>query len=198
MPDQTASASVEGWDVDPASYTLMGTLMPAFTGKLADGKDFTSDALRDRWTILAVPGSAPLSADEASYVAAATSAAGQDPALDFIVLASDSDASALSLPASPAYLLIGPDLTIEAYRGALSATPQDGVKPVFRGISEIRKYTDVLVTFAVDNFVSGGVRGVVDDHLGMIPCSSSYAISRSFCSTLARVRAPFSRSYTAL
>ena len=39
----------------------------------------------------------------------------------------------------PAYILVGPDLTIEGYRGALSATPDDGIKSVIRGVAEIRK-----------------------------------------------------------
>jgi hypothetical protein len=48
-------------------------------------------------------------------------------------------ARALSISTTPAYLLIGPDLTIEAYRGALTATPDDGIKSVIRGVAEIRK-----------------------------------------------------------
>jgi hypothetical protein len=47
--------------------------------------------------------------------------------------------ASLALPASPAYLLVGPDLTIEGYRGALSASPEDGIKSVIRGVAEIRK-----------------------------------------------------------
>ena len=46
---------------------------------------------------------------------------------------------ALAAPALPAYLLIGPDLTIEGYRGALTATPDNGIKSVIQGVSEVRK-----------------------------------------------------------
>ena len=45
---------------------------------------------------------------------------------------------ASSIDTTPAYLLIGPDLTVHAYRGALSDDP-DGIKPVIRGVAEIRK-----------------------------------------------------------
>jgi hypothetical protein len=34
---------------------------------------------------------------------------------------------------------VGPDLNIEAYRGPLSATPDDGIKSVIRGVAEVRK-----------------------------------------------------------
>jgi hypothetical protein len=47
--------------------------------------------------------------------------------------------STLTAPTSPAYLLVGPDLNIEAYRGALSAMPNDGIKSVIRGVAEVRK-----------------------------------------------------------
>jgi AhpC/TSA family len=48
-------------------------------------------------------------------------------------------AAVYHVTAFPTYFLIGPDLTIEAGRGELSATPEDGIKPVIRGYSEIRK-----------------------------------------------------------
>jgi hypothetical protein len=48
-------------------------------------------------------------------------------------------AAQLQIDSAPLYLLIGPDLTIEAWRGPLAATPEDGIKPVIRGVAEIRK-----------------------------------------------------------
>jgi len=48
-------------------------------------------------------------------------------------------AEAFRIENPPLYLLVGPDLTIEAYRHDLSATPEDGIKPVMRGIAEIKK-----------------------------------------------------------
>ncbi len=47
--------------------------------------------------------------------------------------------AAMQIDTAPLYLLIGPDLTIEAWRGLLAATPEDGIKPVIRGVAEIRK-----------------------------------------------------------
>lgn len=40
---------------------------------------------------------------------------------------------------APVYLLVGPDLTIEGWRSALSATPDDGIKSVIRGVAAIKK-----------------------------------------------------------
>lgn len=48
-------------------------------------------------------------------------------------------AEAFRIENPPIYLLVGPDLTIEAYRNDLSATPEDGIKPVMRGVAEIKK-----------------------------------------------------------
>lgn len=180
-PAPTELATVEGWQTDPAAYTLMGATLPAFTATLVDGGSFSSDALRGRWTILAagaanVWGKASADANayigvssataEKTFFSALVSAADQDPELDVVLIhrkepgvqtldsiketrelaarqitISDDGSlmTLLSVVEPPAYLLIGPDLTIEGYRGALSATPQDGVKPVFRGIAEIRK-----------------------------------------------------------
>ncbi|OYX49817.1 MAG: hypothetical protein B7Y90_06035 [Alphaproteobacteria bacterium 32-64-14] len=135
---QAPVAVIEGWETDTSAYALIGATLPAFAAKHADGRDFASDVLRGRWTILGVTGAEPLSKDETTHAAAASSAADQDPNLDFLVV-SVADAGALKLAAFPAYLLVGPDLTIEAYRGALSSTPRDGIKPVFRGVAEIRK-----------------------------------------------------------
>lgn len=48
-------------------------------------------------------------------------------------------AAAYRVTSAPVYLLIGPDLTIEAYRTSLSATPDEGIKSVIKGYAEIRK-----------------------------------------------------------
>ncbi len=48
-------------------------------------------------------------------------------------------AAAYRIDSAPVYLLIGPDLTIEAYRTDLSSTPDDGIKSVIRGVAAIRK-----------------------------------------------------------
>ncbi len=53
--------------------------------------------------------------------------------------ADGSAATAFQTPEPPFYLLIGPDLTIEAWRGPLHDTPEDGIKPVIMGVAEIRK-----------------------------------------------------------
>jgi hypothetical protein len=160
QPDAVATqapvAAVEGWQVDAAAYPLIGTTLPPLTGEKMYGEAFSSESLRNRWTILGVWPAGNPPAEEPTYAAALASAADQDPDLDVMILYTAAEATpgnsvwpratvnsvalaALQLPQTPAYLLIGPDLTIEGYRGALSATPQDGVKPVFRGVHEIRK-----------------------------------------------------------
>lgn len=154
-------ASVEGWETDVTTYSKIGAQLPAFTAWGDELTEFTAETLRGRWTIVSVI-TAPLPPEEASYLAALASAANQDPGLDVLmvdpnpgptswpgdkavisgwpVVTSASDlVTALALPASPSYLLIGPDLTIEAWRGALSATPEDGIKPAIRGVAEIRR-----------------------------------------------------------
>jgi len=153
---QAPVAAVEGWEVYAAAYSLLGSTLPALSGKKMYGEDFSSESLRDRWTILGVWPAGNPPAEEPTYAAALVSAADQDPDLDVLILYAAAEAApgnsvwprasvskaalaTLKLPETPAYLLVGPDLTIEGYRGALSATPQDGVKPVFRGVHEIRK-----------------------------------------------------------
>jgi hypothetical protein len=90
---------------------------------------------------------------EAPYAAAIVSAADQDPDLDVLWALTTPTApggaapaidgvelaKALRIESTPAYLLIGPDLTIEGHRGPLSTTPDDGIKSVIRGVAEIRK-----------------------------------------------------------
>ncbi len=53
--------------------------------------------------------------------------------------ADGSTAAAFQTAEPPIYLLIGPDLTIEAWRGDLNDTPEDGIKSVIFGVAEIRK-----------------------------------------------------------
>ena len=48
-------------------------------------------------------------------------------------------AAAFRVSSAPVYLLVGPDLTIEAYRTQLASTPDDGIKPIIKGYSQIRK-----------------------------------------------------------
>lgn len=153
-------ASVEGWDTDLTAYTGIGSTLPAFALKQADGTELTHENLRDRWTILAfIGGNDAAAKTEHDYIAALNSAADQDPDLDFLAIQSPGaqqpaartpsawptvydDAgvgAALHIDAPPTYLLVGPDLTIEGYRGALAATPDNGIKSVIRGVAEIRK-----------------------------------------------------------
>lgn len=152
-------ASVEGWETDLTAYARNGSTLPPFALKQPDGPELTHKNLRDRWTILAFIGADAGGKPEKDYVAALNSAADQDPDLDFLAIrpaVQPTDVTVASAPwptlddttgfteslgidQSIAYLLIGPDLTIEGYRGALSATPDDGIKSIIRGIAEIRK-----------------------------------------------------------
>lgn len=153
-----AKVAVPGWETDAAAYIGMGTTVPPFSGASADGTAFSHESLRGRWTILGFDAFDTSSEDEKIFIAALNSAADQDPELDFLqvfkmppdvtappvtkwpsIADNGAAAEAFGLASTPAYLLIGPDLTIEGYRGGLSATPEDGVKPVFRGVHEIRK-----------------------------------------------------------
>ena len=161
LPAAPTPAPVEGWETDVITYSKIGAQLPAFTAWGDELTEFTAENLRGRWTIVSVI-TAPLPQEETSYLAALASAANQDPDLDVlmvdpkpgpttwpgdkyvisgwpVVTNASRLVTALGLPASPAYLLIGPDLTIEAYRGALSSSPEDGIKPVIRGVAEIRK-----------------------------------------------------------
>jgi hypothetical protein len=53
--------------------------------------------------------------------------------------ASGEAARAYQLPLLPAYVLIGPDLTVHAWRGPLSSGGDDVVKSLMRGVAEIRR-----------------------------------------------------------
>jgi hypothetical protein len=152
------TAGIDGWEIDMTAYSKVGTLLPAYVVKQPNGTDATPETLRGHWTILGVWPDVGATADEANFAAALSSAADQDPDLEVLivqpghegaapatqpqypVLIDDGTISkALAAPALPAYLLIGPDLTIEGYRGALTATPDNGIKSVIQGVSEVRK-----------------------------------------------------------
>lgn len=157
-PAARQRASVEGWDTDLTSFPLIGSTLPAFALSQSEGTQLTQENLRGRWTIIgfAAPTDDALKSEN-DYVAALNSAADQDPDLDFLAIREPSDAAPATPPTwptlnddagytdnlgvttTPAYLLVGPDLTIEGYRGALSATPDDGIKSVIRGVAEVRK-----------------------------------------------------------
>jgi hypothetical protein len=157
-------SNVEGWETGKTSYPMLGSTLPDFSVKRVGGGDVTQRNLRGRWTILGFwTGSGDGAKEEMTYIGALNSAADQDPDLDLLTIYLDAGggfdlkkwaagadawptatgdaaiADAFGIPAPPAYLLVGPDLTIEAYRGALSKTPADGVKPVLRGVAEIKK-----------------------------------------------------------
>lgn len=138
------------------AYGKIGGAVPAFAGKLADGTEVTAEGLRGHWTIIGLWPVDAVPPEEPTFAAALNSAVDQDPALDLLMIhpkpAGDAPKhpwptlldegqiiASFALPASPAYLLVGPDLTIEGYRGALSASPDDGIKSVIRGVAEIRK-----------------------------------------------------------
>jgi hypothetical protein len=158
------ASSVDGWETTSKSYPLLGATLPEFTAKRLGGGEATQDNLRNRWTIIGFwSGSGPSAQEEMRYIGALNSAANQDPDLDFMSIYLDAGgdfdvqawgaganawptlqgdaalADTFGIANSPAYLLIGPDLTIEAYRGALADTPEDGIKPVIRGVAQIKK-----------------------------------------------------------
>ncbi len=150
------SQGIDGWEIDMTAYGKIGSAIPAFAGKLANGMEVTAEGLRGRWTIIGVWTDAPPQ-EEANFTAALNSAVDQDPNLDLLMIHRKTEGAAapthpwptlmddgpiitsFALPATPAYLLVGPDLTIEGYRGALSASPDDGIKSVIRGVAEVRK-----------------------------------------------------------
>lgn len=159
-------AEVEGWQTDPSSYAMLGGTAPNFSLDRVGGGKVTQEDLRNRWTILGFWNATIAGIEEEkTYIQALNSAADQDPDLDFLTVylpldaaptdvakwfannggawptltGTDDTASLFAIQKTPAYLLIGPDLTIEAYRGALTTTPDDGIKSVIRGVAEIRK-----------------------------------------------------------
>ena len=159
-------AEVEGWQTASAAHPLIGQIAPDFSLEKVGGGTVTREQLRGRWTILGF-WDATLAGveDETRYLRALNSAVDQDPDLDLLTIYLKLDAAgtdvgkwfannggdpwptlvdegdtdnAFGIAVLPAYLLIGPDLTIHAHRGALSTDP-DGVKPVIRGVAAIRK-----------------------------------------------------------
>jgi hypothetical protein len=158
------ATAVEGWETARSAHLLLGATLPGFTAKRLGGGETTQEDLRNRWTVLGFwSGSGEGAKEEMRYIGALNSAANQDPNLDFlsVYLAGDGsfdvqkwgsgaeawptvigDAAmtdSFGIEGAPAYLLVGPDLTIEAYRGALTKTPDDGIKSVIRGVAEIKK-----------------------------------------------------------
>lgn len=151
------SKGIDGWEIDMTAYGKIGSAIPAFAGKLANSTEVTAEGLRGHWTIVGVWADAAVPPEEANFAAALNSAVDQDPDLDLLMIHRKADGATVpahpwptlmdegpiitsfALPASPAYLLVVPDLTIEGYRGALTATPDDGIKSVIRGVAEIRK-----------------------------------------------------------
>jgi hypothetical protein len=167
--------TVGGWRSDMAAYSGMGEPVAAFRTSMHGGGEIGSEELRGRWTILAFWGLwSEDSLADLPFMAAVTSAADQDPALDFLAVhtpplsgnrentlggylsldqalqergaswrtAVDDDGTMLSafgLTDLPVYLLVAPDLTIVGVHRALSETPEDGVKPMFRGVAELRR-----------------------------------------------------------
>jgi hypothetical protein len=155
-PARPRADPVEGWETSGGELLLLGKLSPAFNapGSRAGATAATSESIRGRWTIVALLGAqAPLPGNELTYLQALKSAVDADPDLDFLPIHAPganfaalaptftddgSVSKAFGVETYPTYLLVGPDLTIEAYRKALSADP-DGIKSVIRGVAEIKK-----------------------------------------------------------
>lgn len=149
----SSAASVPGWTTSGGDFLLLGKQAPAFSATELGGSDISLESLRGKWTILGFEGDSS-AAGETTYMQALSSAVDADPDLDFLSIrqaASGSSgtpsvmdaegkiAAAFGVTDFPTYLLIGPDLTIEAIRGALSSTPDNGIKDVIRGVAEIKK-----------------------------------------------------------
>ena len=156
-----SNASVDGWDGSGTSK--LGHPLPEFELDKVGGGKIKAQDLRGRWTVLALwsASDAASLADE-PYIRAVLSAADQDPDLDFLsvhiktdadadpvkafkgnrwptLMADDKAMQSFGLSSLPVYLLVGPDLVIEASRGALARTPEEGVKSMFRGVAEVKK-----------------------------------------------------------
>jgi hypothetical protein len=148
------SVPVEGWETDPFVFSRIGSTLPAFKSGQPNRPELTQENLRGRWTIIGFATPDATSEKESTFIAALNSAADQDPDLDFLqvnrapagvasawptIVDDGTIMAGTGIEKTPAYLLVGPDLTIEGYRGALSETPDDGIKSVIRGVTEIRK-----------------------------------------------------------
>jgi len=160
-----AISDVEGWETRQTAYAFLGALAPDFNARKLGGGEVSQKDLRGHWTILGfwTTPNENEAKEEMRYIGALNSAANQDPDLDFlsVYLANGGDfdvqkwfaggdawptllddgklVDIFSIEKAPVYLLIGPDLTIEGYRGALAKTPDDGIKSVIRGVAEIKK-----------------------------------------------------------
>jgi hypothetical protein len=158
LPTARMRTPVEGWEVVSASYPGIGVTLPEFSGARLTGEAVTRETLRGRWTIIGFDAFDTKTDVEVTHVSALNSAIDQDPDLDFVQVYRMPDGvtaqrvskwpsisddgsiiTALGVTQTPAYLLVGPDLTVEAWRGALSENPSDGIKPAIMGVAEIRK-----------------------------------------------------------
>ena len=159
-------ASAEGWQTTTAAHPLIGQTAPDFLLQKVGGGSVSREQLRGRWTILGFWNATLAGVEEETrYIRALNSAVDQDPDLDLLTIYLKLDAAgtdigkwfannggdpwptlvdeggaddAFGIGVLPAYLFIGPDLTIHAWRGALS-DDTDGIKPMIRGVAEIRK-----------------------------------------------------------
>jgi hypothetical protein len=159
--ETAANASVEGWDGSGTSK--MGKELPEFELDKIGGGKVEAQELRGHWTVLALwSASDAASLADVPYIRSIVSAAEQDPDLDFLsihiktdaladpvrafdgnrwptLMADDKAMQSFGVSTLPVYLLVGPDLVIEASRGALAKTPENGIKGMFRGIAEVKK-----------------------------------------------------------
>ncbi len=161
-------------DGRPFTHKNLGARLPAFAGETADGGDFSSADLEDKWTVIEIWGLwCHDSMNDAPYAAALSTALAQDPNVSFMSIHTpqkaeragdayasygsvaayfddkgysfttvvDTDASireALNIRWTPTYLLIAPDLSIQAFRTGLSDAEGEPVKDFVRQISQIR------------------------------------------------------------
>src|SRR5262245_39389668 len=154
-------SSVDGWETSGWAYPMLGATLPDFKAQRLGGSELTQKDLRDHWTIVGFwNGSGENAKAEMRYIGELNSAADPEPDLDFISFylpdGGDFDirrwsstegawptgtgdailADSFGIATVPAYLLVGPDLTIEAYRGPLKESPADGIKSVVRGVAQ--------------------------------------------------------------
>lgn len=149
----THASEIEGWETDASAYARIGSTFPSFTEKRPDKTEFNQEAMRGRWTVVGFISEPGGGKDEETYASAIVSAADQDPDLDVLwaltapitqpgpapSINGAELAKSLRIEQTPTYLLVGPDLTIEGYRGALHTTPDNGIKSVIRGVAQVRK-----------------------------------------------------------
>lgn len=73
-----------------------------------------------------------------AYLSLAQGVADQGASFDSGEDAGGDLAKALGIKNTPTYLLVGPDLAIEAVRGAIAKDETDGIKSMIRGVAQIR------------------------------------------------------------